>query len=263
MGKMKKFEMLNLICKDCELTAKEKLVAQYFVYKSNKAGACYPCVDVIAEQCSVSRRTVQRATKKLAEKEYILIEKRFKFGRQTSNLYSFNILLLEERRRNEELDRQATNDIEETECLHEEIEIIEFEELFNDIPNDDNVDGLVEIDLDLLVNNVDEEEWTNTLISEQEENNEEYTSYNSGDAIVHQEIEDSQKQCIVSKVILFSIAKVMTWLLWRFYLISQCNIVIVEITWLPFKIAIYVRGNNGTYTISRASSNIKGAFFPP
>ena len=93
---MKKFEMLNIICQDCDLTAKEKLVAQYFVYKSNKSGACYPCVSVIAEQCSVSRRTVQRATKKLAEKGYIIIEKRFKCGgKQTSNFYSFNILLLE------------------------------------------------------------------------------------------------------------------------------------------------------------------------
>ena len=120
---MKKFEMLNIIAKDCELTAKEKLVAQYFVYKSNKAGACYPCVDKIAEQCSVSRRTVQRATKKLCEKGYILIEKRFKFGKQTSNLYSFNILLLEE------IERIQEEEKTEDKAIEPEMEVIDFEEL--------------------------------------------------------------------------------------------------------------------------------------
>lgn len=124
MGIMKKFEMLNVICKDCELTAKEKLVAQYFVYKSNQAGACYPCVDKIAEHCSVSRRTVQRATKKLAEKEYIIKEKRFKLGRQTSNLYSFNTLLLVEMQREKEYGEER-----EIHIQNEQMEVVEFEEL--------------------------------------------------------------------------------------------------------------------------------------
>ncbi|SFR77922.1 helix-turn-helix domain-containing protein [Anaeromicropila populeti] len=93
---MKKFKMLNIICNSCELTSKEKLVAQYFVYKSNRAGACYPSVSTIAEHCGVSERTIQRATKKLEERGLIMIEKRFKFGKQTSNQYTLNILLIEE-----------------------------------------------------------------------------------------------------------------------------------------------------------------------
>lgn len=121
---MKKFEMLNIICKDCELTAKEKLVAQYFVYKSNKSGACYPCVDKIAEECSVSRRTVQRATKKLAEKEYILIQKRFKLGRQMSNLYTFNILLLDEIQREKECEQEQDHTVNT-----QEMEMIDFDEM--------------------------------------------------------------------------------------------------------------------------------------
>lgn len=124
---MKKFEMLNIIYQDCKLTAKEKLVAQYFVYKTNKAGACYPCVDTIAEQCSVSRRTVQRATKKLEEKGYIIKEKRFKLGRQTSNLYSFNTLLIAELQREKEC--ECEQECKETIGSIEEMEIIDFEEM--------------------------------------------------------------------------------------------------------------------------------------
>lgn len=87
---VKKFKMLNLICENCTLTSKEKLVAQYFVYKSNKAGECYPSVATISKHCGVSQRTVQRATKKLQEKNYIIIEKRYYKGRQSSNQYSLN-----------------------------------------------------------------------------------------------------------------------------------------------------------------------------
>lgn len=144
MGKMKKFEMLNVICKDCELTAKEKLVAQYFVYKSNKAGACYPCVATIAEECCISRRTVQRATKKLAEKSYIIIEKRFKFGKQTSNLYSFNILLIEE------IEREKEKAVES--AMEPTMEVVDFEELLAIQEQETIVDEETEeIDLDDLV----------------------------------------------------------------------------------------------------------------
>ena len=84
---MKKFEMLNIICNNCNLTSKEKLVAHYFIYKSNKEGACYPAVNTIARHCGVSERTIQRATKKLQERGYLSISKRAINGRQTSNSY--------------------------------------------------------------------------------------------------------------------------------------------------------------------------------
>lgn len=92
---MKKFKMLNLICESCTLTSKEKLVAQYFVYKSNKKGECYPSVETIASHCGVSERTVQRATKKLKEKDYISIEVRYYKGRQSSNEYRLNAMLID------------------------------------------------------------------------------------------------------------------------------------------------------------------------
>jgi DNA-binding transcriptional regulator YhcF (GntR family) len=84
---MKKFEMLNIICNNCNLTSKEKLVAHYFVYRSNQVGICYPAVNTIANHCGVSERTIQRATKKLQERGYIIISKRDIKGRQTSNEY--------------------------------------------------------------------------------------------------------------------------------------------------------------------------------
>lgn len=42
---MKNFEMLNIICNNCNLTSKEKMVAYYFVYRSNQEGICYPAVN--------------------------------------------------------------------------------------------------------------------------------------------------------------------------------------------------------------------------
>lgn len=84
---LKKFEILNTIYENCSLSAKEILVAQYFVYKSNTQGRCYPSVHTIAEECCVSERTVQRATKKLQEKGYISIHKRMLNGKQSSNEY--------------------------------------------------------------------------------------------------------------------------------------------------------------------------------
>jgi DNA-binding transcriptional regulator YhcF (GntR family) len=84
---MKKFELLNMIYENCSLSSKEILVAQYFVYKSNAQGKCYPAVNTIAEECCVSERTVQRATKKLQEKGYISIIKRMLKGKQATNEY--------------------------------------------------------------------------------------------------------------------------------------------------------------------------------
>ncbi len=155
---MKKFEMLNIICNNCELTAKEKLVAHYFVYKSNRSGACYPAVQTIAEQCGVSRRTIQRATKKLQERGYINIEKRYNMGKQTSNLYAFNILLLEEIKREKETVREEEEQQEEK--VSGDMESIEFDELFQKEDNQVSVEQ--EIDLDeMAAMSVEEtqEEW--------------------------------------------------------------------------------------------------------
>ncbi len=122
---VKKFKMLNLICESCTLTSKEKLVAQYFVYKSNKTGECYPSVETIARHCGVSERTVQRATKKLQEKDYITIEKRYYKGRQSSNEYRLNTMLIEESR------LEAAASSKDNDCM-EEMEIIDLNEILLD-----------------------------------------------------------------------------------------------------------------------------------
>ena len=93
----KKFEILNTIYKNCSLSSKEILVAQYFIYRSNTQGICYPAVETIAEECGVSKRTVQRATKKLQERGYIIISKRTIKGKQSSNLYQIMDTPSEER----------------------------------------------------------------------------------------------------------------------------------------------------------------------
>jgi DNA-binding MarR family transcriptional regulator len=122
---MQKFKMLNLICENCTLTSKEKLVAQYFIYKSNKTGECYPSVETISKHCGVSQRTVQRATKKLQEKNYIFIEKRYYKGRQSSNQYSLNTTMRLENDR----EIQETNVIESEK--KDELEIITLNDILS------------------------------------------------------------------------------------------------------------------------------------
>lgn len=251
---MKKFEMLNLICKDCELTAKEKLVAQYFVYKSNSTGACYPCVATIAEECGVSRRTVQRATKKLCEIGYIIIEKRFKFGRQESNLYSFNTLLLSEIQHEKEVEQDKVDSI----SIQEEMEIIEFEELLQrkEADNECDVfseegyqDAEEEIDLDILVASSDDEDfvWEEAY-----------------DAPEEQEIEETENvQGEQEQQRMFSFSVTMQ--------VISFICTLAEI-WITEQIVVYivfrydlVNVNSGflVYQENGASIKIMGAFFPP
>lgn len=158
---MKKFEMLNVICASCELTAKEKLVAHYFVYKSNRSGTCYPCVNTIAEQCGVSRRTIQRATKKLQERGFITIEKRFNMGRQTSNLYSFNFLLLEEMERDKEIKKESEKQVQDIAAM----EVLELDEILN-LENEIYEEKEEGIDLDEIAMNTyiqgEEIQWSVT-----------------------------------------------------------------------------------------------------
>lgn len=249
---MKKFEMLNIICKDCDLTAKEKLVAQYFVYKSNKLGSCYPCVATIAEECGVSRRTVQRATKKLEEREYILIEERFKFGKQASNLYTFNTLLLTERQRVKEEREQESIQQEKADSIV--MEVIEFEELLrnanaeiaNEVYQEEVEDG-EGIDLDELIESgyqedvYTEEVWEEVPFQEQE-NVVEKTTISEATKCVQQE--QARKNSFFSIMLCISI------------LLGQdigAGTKKIEVMYL----LIVVNCN------FRASRKIMGAFFPP
>lgn len=248
---MKKFEMLNIICKDCELTAKEKLVAQYFVYKSNQKGACYPCVATIAMECSVSRRTVQRATKKLVEKEYIVKEERFKFGKQTSNIYTFNTLLLAEMQRVKDGCEQESRQEEKADSFV--MEVIEFEELLrtantetaNEVYQEEVEDG-EGIDLDdLIASGYQEDVYTEEVWEEvpfQEEN--------VLEKVAELEVTECVQQKQASKNSFFSI------MLCIYILLGQdieAGAIELEVKYL----LIIVNCN------CRASRKIMGAFFPP
>ncbi|BCN29549.1 helix-turn-helix domain-containing protein [Anaeromicropila herbilytica] len=159
---MKKFKMLNIICASCDLSSKEKLVAQYFIYKSNKSGECYPSVYTIARACGASERTIQRATKKLQEKGFISIIERYVEGKQTSNQYCLNTLLIAELEREKEVEKE-NKAIVEKESKFEDV-VIEYEDLFEveeekeiddeylkncSTSNSSNVDNLVDKVVDI------------------------------------------------------------------------------------------------------------------
>lgn len=252
---MKKFEMLNIICQDCELTAKEKLVAQYFVYKSNKAGACYPCVATIAEECSVSRRTVQRATKKLVEKEYIVKEERFKFGKQTSNLYSFNTLLL--------LEVESVKEEENSTCVQEmQMEVIEFSELlevqeadeeyFEPVPEEFIQEEEEGIDLDELAASSMEYIYENDCIASMCEDtivrDDEFPKEQGGVALEG----ENKKQGIQGKISFSVIMYVVAFIMEGVRTNPGSNPILIQVTLITIEKQRII-----------SSRKIMGAFFPP
>ena len=157
---MNKFELLNIIHSTCELTSKEVLVAQYFVYKSNKQGECYPSVETIAAHCGVSERTVQRATKKLQEKNYITIEKRYVNGKQSSNMYQINASLLQEKRKKSIITEMQYAENSDVVCIEEFapercMDYITFEELLAE-----ENDSMYKME---VLNPVDNQEFCNEI----------------------------------------------------------------------------------------------------
>lgn len=261
---MKKFEMLNIICQDCELTAKEKLVAQYFVYKSNKSGACYPCVDKIAEQCSVSRRTVQRATKKLAEKSYIIIEKRFKFGKQTSNLYSFNILLLEEIEREKE--KIQEEDKAEDKAMEPTIKVVDLEELLAIQEQETIVDEETEeIDLDDLVaanDSVWEDAYDNPFENNELENRKERKIPRECGAEQQINLEMIETQAISQKLSKGTVCLPVTEVNMSVYnTVKYCEM--GKELYSSFMLHDIEKEELLSEGYNEASNNVMGAFFPP
>jgi GntR family transcriptional regulator len=73
-----------------ELSAREKLVARVLLdYIGNRPdGICWPSLSRVAQEASVSVRTVQRAVQGLRDKGYISIDPRYREdGSQTSSIY--------------------------------------------------------------------------------------------------------------------------------------------------------------------------------
>lgn len=82
-----------------DLTALARVVMQYLMDHTNKAGECISSVPTIAKKCNVSERSVQRKITELVEKGFVEKYSQY-FGNQyqTSNLYVVNVapLALEE-----------------------------------------------------------------------------------------------------------------------------------------------------------------------
>jgi hypothetical protein len=75
-----------------ELSAREKLVARVLLdYIGNRPdGICWPSLSRVAQEASVSVRTVQRAVQGLREKGFISIDPRYREdGSQTSSIYQW------------------------------------------------------------------------------------------------------------------------------------------------------------------------------
>ncbi len=169
---MKKFKMLNLICDNCALSSKEKLIAQYFIYKSNKSGECYPSVETISKHCGVSVRTVQRATKKLQERNYITIDKRYYKGRQSSNQYSLNTDIENEINKDYLIEESIQNDFElvsMSDIIYDDITIYNpFEE------ETEAIDQTISFINETIIETVQKtEEWSMEVVSQPPTNNKE------------------------------------------------------------------------------------------
>lgn len=83
---------------DSEISSICKLVAiALYSHQNRETGLCYPSVRTLAEECSSSPTTIQKALKELKDRGFIEWEqKRIKFRREKSNHYKLLFVELEE-----------------------------------------------------------------------------------------------------------------------------------------------------------------------
>lgn len=86
-----KYQSIQNIFLDPDLTPAAKIVAVFLCHRSTASGCCYPAVQTIADGCSLSKRTIQRQLKHLEDKGYLVIQERYLFGEQLTNRYYFTI----------------------------------------------------------------------------------------------------------------------------------------------------------------------------
>lgn len=76
---------------DLQLSPIPKLVLLKLTDNANDSGCCFPSICLVARQCCVGERTVQRAIAELVSLGHVKVEKRFREdGSQTSNRYYLN-----------------------------------------------------------------------------------------------------------------------------------------------------------------------------
>lgn len=86
-----KYQSIQNIFLDPDLTPAAKIVAVFLCHRSTASGYCYPAVQTIADACSLSKRTIQRQLKQLEIKGYLGIMERYLFGEQLTNGYYLTI----------------------------------------------------------------------------------------------------------------------------------------------------------------------------
>ncbi|QUH31135.1 helix-turn-helix domain-containing protein [Vallitalea guaymasensis] len=85
---MNKGEVINLVYKS-DLSKRAMLVILYLINRADPNMTCFPSVKRIAQDCSISPRTVQRALNDIIETGFLKRESRFhEKGGQRSNYYT-------------------------------------------------------------------------------------------------------------------------------------------------------------------------------
>lgn len=85
---MNKGEIINLVYKS-DLSKRAMLVILYLINRADYNMTCFPSVKRIAQDCSISPRTVQRALNDIIDAGFLKRESRFhEKGGQRSNYYT-------------------------------------------------------------------------------------------------------------------------------------------------------------------------------
>lgn len=130
---MKKSDVLDRVYKS-DLPSRAKQIMFYLINRANAEGTCFPSNKTIASDCGISTRTVQRTMKVLLEKGFIKRDSRFREqGGQTSNLYTLQLELDDDKNDKKEVEakentkvEEANDSVEEIQPQEEEIEEVTF-----------------------------------------------------------------------------------------------------------------------------------------
>ena len=88
---MNKGEIINRVYM-ANLSKRAMLVILYLINRADKKMTCFPSINRIAIDCSVSERTVQRALNDLEESGFLSRESRYhEMGGQRSNVFHIKI----------------------------------------------------------------------------------------------------------------------------------------------------------------------------
>ena len=88
---MNKSEIINRVYM-ANLSKRAMLVILYLINRADKKMTCFPSINRIAIDCSISERTVQRALNDLEESGFLSRESRYhEMGGQRSNIFQIKV----------------------------------------------------------------------------------------------------------------------------------------------------------------------------